>query len=118
MKIENYFEFINKDAIRISGTRVNIETVLRDYLQGASPEEILLRYSTLSLERIHAVILYYLANRKQVSRYLDRVARIQYEDWKAESAHPSDFVRQLREKVRRKRRELNWPDPDERNKYE
>ncbi len=109
MELENYFEFYGDNAIRIAGTRVNIETVLNDYLQGASPEEILLRYPTLTLERIHATILYYLSNREKVSSYVGRVARLQYEEWRKETANPSDFVRQLRKNVLKKRRELNWP---------
>jgi hypothetical protein len=51
VELENYFDFINEEAIRIKGTRVGIETVVRDYLHGASPEEIVLHYPTLTLER-------------------------------------------------------------------
>jgi hypothetical protein len=66
MQAETCFNFIDKDFIRIAGTRINIETVLRDCLQGASPKEIAVQYPTLSLEKIHAAILYYLANREQM----------------------------------------------------
>jgi len=48
MELESYFEFINDKAIRIVGTRVGIETILRKYQQGASTEEIILCYPTLS----------------------------------------------------------------------
>jgi uncharacterized protein (DUF433 family) len=41
---------------------VGIETVVRDYWEGASPEEIARRYPTLTLEQIHATITYALAN--------------------------------------------------------
>ena len=41
--MENYFDFLSPDDIRIKGTRVGIETVLDDYLRGASPEEIVAR---------------------------------------------------------------------------
>ena len=51
MQLENYFDFINENAIRIKGHRIGIEHVLRDYCEGASPEELLLRYPTLSLEK-------------------------------------------------------------------
>jgi uncharacterized protein (DUF433 family) len=56
MELEQYFDFVADDAIRLKGTRVGIETVVRDYQEGASPEEIALRYPTLSLEQIHATI--------------------------------------------------------------
>jgi uncharacterized protein (DUF433 family) len=62
MELESYFEFIGEDAIRVAGTRVGIETILRDYEAGAGPEEIVLHYPTLSLEQVHATITYYLAN--------------------------------------------------------
>ncbi len=46
MELEQYFNFLDRDDIRIHGTRVGIETVLGDYLDGASPEEIAARYRT------------------------------------------------------------------------
>ena len=49
MELKDYFEFIDNEKIRVAGTRVGIETLLRDYQEGASPEEIVLRYPTLSL---------------------------------------------------------------------
>ena len=51
MELENYFDFVQEDVIRIKGNRIDIEIVLEDYLEGASPEEILLRYPTLNLEK-------------------------------------------------------------------
>lgn len=103
MELENYFEFIGNEAIRIKGTRVNIETVVQAYREGVSPEEIFLRYPTLSLEQIHATIVYYLANREQVETYLNRVTRCQEEAWKEQQLHPTDFVRELRQRLERQR---------------
>ena len=77
MQLENYFDFINENAIRIKGHRIGIEHVSRDYCEGASPEELLLRYPTLSLEKIHATITYYLANKAEIEAYMKRVANIQ-----------------------------------------
>jgi hypothetical protein len=45
LELESHFDFTGKDTIRIAGTRVGIETVLWDYQDGASPEEIALRLS-------------------------------------------------------------------------
>jgi uncharacterized protein (DUF433 family) len=58
MELESYFEFLAEDAIRLTGNRVGVETGLRDYNESASPEEITLRYPTLTLEQIHATITY------------------------------------------------------------
>lgn len=81
MELERYFDFIAEDAIRIAGTCVGIETVLRDYRARASPEEIVLRYPTLSLEQVHATITYYLANREATEAYLERVHQLRAEAW-------------------------------------
>jgi uncharacterized protein (DUF433 family) len=103
MKLEGYFEFVNEEAIRIAGTRVGIETVLRDYREGASPEEIVLRYPTLSLEQVHATITYYLANRAKIETYLTRVQQRQEEAWLEQQRQPSEFVRSLRERLEQQR---------------
>src|SRR6266516_7071072 len=92
-EFESYFEFVGEDAIRIVGTRVGIETVLRDYQEGTSPEEIVLRYPTLSLEQVHATITYYLADREKVEAYLERVRKRREEAWEEQQRHPSEFVR-------------------------
>lgn len=108
MELTGYFEFIGEDAIRITGTRVGIETVLRDYGEGASPEEIVLRYPTLSLEQVHATITYYLANREKVETYLALVRQRQEEAWREQQHHPSEFVRALRERLERQRAQLEF----------
>jgi uncharacterized protein (DUF433 family) len=106
MELASYFDFIREDAIRIAGTRVGIETVVRDYNEGASPEEIVLRYPTLSLEQVHATITYYLANREPVEAYLERVRQRQEEGWQEQQRHPSEFVVSLRERLERQRQAL------------
>ncbi|MGB9553466.1 MAG: DUF433 domain-containing protein [bacterium] len=111
MEIERYFEFIDENTIRIAGTRVGIETVLRDYQEGASPEEIVLRYPTLSLEQVHATIIYYLANRERIEGYLERVKRRQEEAWQEQERNPSEFVRTLRDRLERLRNTQRKGDP-------
>ena len=106
MELEKYFEFIGNEAIRIAGTRIGIETVLRNYLQGAGPEEIVLRYPTLSLEQVHATITYYLANQEKVESYLEQVKQRREEAWQEQQQHPSEFVQELRERLNKQRREL------------
>jgi uncharacterized protein (DUF433 family) len=74
MQLEDYFDFVATDEIRLRGTRVGIEAVLSEYLDGALPEEIALNYPPLTLEQIHAAITYYLHNRAAMDQYLDRWA--------------------------------------------
>lgn len=107
MILENYFDFVNENAIRIAGTRVNIETILRDYQQGAGPEEIVLRYPTLSLEQVHATITYYLANQENVHDYLRRVEISHEKAWKNQERHPSEFIQSLRKRLDRERSKIN-----------
>jgi len=66
MEWNRTFDFLSADDIRIKGTRVGIETVSDDYLNSASPEEIAVRYRTLTLEQVYAPITYSLHNQKEV----------------------------------------------------
>ena len=72
MQLEEYFDFLGPDDIRIKGTRVGIETVLYDFIhRRRSAEEIAASYPSVSLEQVYATILYYMRNRKRVERYLE-----------------------------------------------
>ena len=71
MKLEEYFDFLAPDDIRIKGHRVGIESVLYEYLfRERRPEEIVQRFPSLTLEHIYATILYYLHNRTKVEAYM------------------------------------------------
>ena len=72
MQLEDYFEFVSADEIRLRGSRVGIEAILSEYLDGALPEEIALNYPPLTLEQVHAAITYYLSHRTAMDEYLDR----------------------------------------------
>lgn len=97
MQLERYFDLLGADDIRIKGTRVGIETVLDDYLSGASPEEIAARYRTLTLEQVYATITYYLRNQREVDEYLERWRAYTEAAWQEQQRHPSPVVRRLRE---------------------
>ena len=72
MQIEDYFNFLAEDDIRIKGTRIGIETVLDEYIHNnKTPEEIADRYHTVTLEQVYATILYYLQNQEKVGAYLE-----------------------------------------------
>jgi uncharacterized protein (DUF433 family) len=106
LMVESYFDFLDSGEIRIKGTRVGIEIVLRDYLGGAGPEEIVLRYPTLSLEQVHAAILYYLRNAEELNRYLKESWEQGEATWEEQQRHPSKFVQALRKRIELKRRQL------------
>ena len=71
MQLEDYFDFLAPDDIRIKGHRIGIESVLYEYIHNAqTAEEIASRFPTLTLEQIYATILYYHHNKEQVDRYI------------------------------------------------
>ncbi|MEA5468170.1 DUF433 domain-containing protein [Spirulina sp. 06S082] len=71
MNLEEYFNFLRPDDIRIKGTRIGIETILFDYIEkGWSPEAIAQTYPTLTLEQVYATILYYIHNKDKVDEYM------------------------------------------------
>jgi uncharacterized protein (DUF433 family) len=71
MRLEDYFDFLSPDEIRVKGHRIGIETILYQYVyRDRTAEEIAADYDTVTLEEIYATILYYLHNRDTVSKYL------------------------------------------------
>ena len=71
MQLEDYFDFLTPEDIRIRGHRIGIETVLYEYIhRGQTPEQIAAEFPTLTLEEVYATILYYLRNREAVTAYL------------------------------------------------
>jgi uncharacterized protein (DUF433 family) len=65
---------LNRDpsgAIRIGDSRVLLELVIRAFQDGATPEAIVQRYSTLSLVDVYAAIAYYLRHPTDVEDYLN-----------------------------------------------
>lgn len=57
-------------VVRVGGTRVPLDTVVYAFKEGASAEEIALRYPTLELADVYAAITYYLNHRPAVESYL------------------------------------------------
>ena len=99
---DDYFEFLDSDDIRIKGTRVGIETILEDYLNAASPEEIAVRYPTVTLEQVYATITYYLRNKHKIDQYLKRWRNYVEQSWQNQEHHPSTAIKRLRE-IKRQR---------------
>jgi len=57
-------------SLRIGTSRVTLDTLVHHYRDGASPEEIALRFDSLGLPQIHAAIAYYLNHRAELDEYL------------------------------------------------
>lgn len=89
MLIEEYFDFLAPDDIRVKGTRVGIESILYEYIyRQRSPEEIIKHFSTLTLDQIYATILYYLTNKEVVNKYIEDWLEWSHQQRKAQELNP------------------------------
>lgn len=71
MQLEDYFDFLAPNDIRIKGSRIGIESVLYEFIHRAqTPEEIDARFWSINLEQVYATILYYLHNKEAVHQYM------------------------------------------------
>jgi len=71
MQLEDYFDFLAPNDIRLKGTRIGIETILYDFIhRSQSPEVIAANYPSMTLEQVYATITYYLHNKESVNSYL------------------------------------------------
>ena len=57
-------------TIKISGSRVSLDSVIFNYRQGATAEEIAMRFPALRLADIHSCIAYFLNHQEDVDKYL------------------------------------------------
>ena len=65
-------EYNEQGVIRVSGTRVSLDSVLHAYNEGATPEEIVYRFPTVKLDDLYAVISYALRHPERIADYLNR----------------------------------------------
>ncbi|BAY93280.1 MULTISPECIES: DUF433 domain-containing protein [unclassified Tolypothrix] len=96
MQLEDYFDFLSSDDIRLKGHRVGIDNVIDYYLEGYTPEEIAANLPDISLEQIYATITYYLHNRTEIDTYISRLAKWREERYQKSIAHPSPLAERLR----------------------
>jgi uncharacterized protein (DUF433 family) len=59
-------------VLRVGNTRVTLDTVLAAFADGATAEEIVQQYSSLSLADVYSVIGYYLRHTAEVDLYLQQ----------------------------------------------
>lgn len=88
-------------VIRVGQTRVTLESVIVLFEQGASPEEIALRYESLALADVYAVLSFYMAHRGEVDAYL-RSQRHESEAARALAEQRSPFLELRRRLLARK----------------
>ncbi len=59
-------------ALRVGDSRALLELDIRAFQDGATPEAIVQRYSTLALPDVYAVIACYFCHRSEVEGYLEQ----------------------------------------------
>lgn len=102
MQLEDYFDFISPEEIRLKGHRIGIETVLYEYLHhGRTAEEIAEQLPSLTLEQVYATILYYLHEQAQMHAYM----RAWIEHGRQRRAEQAQYPSPARVKLRRIREE-------------
>ena len=102
MQLEDFFEFIGPDDMRVKGHRIGVDSILKLYLAGHTAEEIAGQFDTLRLLDVYATITYYLQNRVAVDAYLERTNRRIAEDMARSDASPPLVMLRLR-KLREER---------------
>lgn len=106
MKLGDYFDFLAPNDIRLKGHRIGIETILTDYLNlGLFPEEIVVRYPTLTLEEVYATITYYWRNQEQVDAYLQAWKEHGERMRREQELNPSPAVQRLRAIIQQRQQE-------------
>jgi len=78
--------------IRVSGTRVTLDTIIGFYRQGETPEDLHEGFPTVPLADIYAVIGYYLAHQDEVDAYLkqrDEEAERIRQEWETRNPPPT-----------------------------
>ncbi len=105
LKVDSYVPLTENEhgVLRISGTRVSLDSVIDSFEQGETPEQIVQNFPVLRLDDVYAVITYYLRNQEKVRAYLveqDRQAKALCQKIQGES--PTNH---LRERVLKRQRQ-------------
>lgn len=67
------FEGEPRIAYRVAGTRISLDSVVINWLNGETPESIVENFDTLTLESVYGALAYYLAHREEIDEYLKQV---------------------------------------------
>jgi uncharacterized protein (DUF433 family) len=82
-------------TVRVTGTRVPLETVVYAFRHGATPEEITQRYPTVTLDAAYAIIAWVLQHAEDVDAYVAGRAVISAQVREEEERlHPQHGIRE------------------------
>lgn len=106
MQLEDYFEFLSSEDIRVKGTRIGIEHILYEYIYAAKTPEafaerggclLARQFHTVTLAQVYATILYYLENQEAVSKYVGEWLEYCLKAEAEYDRNPSPFALKLRQ---------------------
>jgi len=100
MQIEEYFDFLSDNDIRIKGSRIGIETILYEFIhRNRTADDIVHSYPSLSLEQVYAAILYYLHDKQKISKYVAGWLEQQQQRQQEQESNPHAGIVRLRQVV-------------------
>ncbi len=112
MQLEDYFDFLAPNDIRLKGHRIGIETILYDFIyRSQAPEEIRDTYPTLSLEQVYATITYYLHNKEAIDNYIAEWIKHGDRMWAEQNRNPHPTTLRLR-RIKAKREASKHKKPE------
>jgi uncharacterized protein (DUF433 family) len=91
-------------TIRLAGSRIPLDTVVYEFNQGATAEQIQDSFPTLSLRSIYGAIAFYLENQADVDYYLRHRGEAADELRRKIESRPE--IAALRERLRHRRAQL------------
>jgi uncharacterized protein (DUF433 family) len=59
----------------VAGTRVSLDSVVYNYKAGASPEDIVESFGSLTLAKVYGALAFYLDNKVELDAYLEQGER-------------------------------------------
>jgi uncharacterized protein (DUF433 family) len=78
----------------VRGSRVSLDSIVYDWLNGRKPEEIQEDFPTLRLAEVYGAIAYYLDHQAEIDHYLkEQKARYEAQRTAAQAADPEWYAR-------------------------
>jgi uncharacterized protein (DUF433 family) len=93
---KTYVRVDKHGVMRVSQKRVMLDGIVAAFWEGHSPEMIRQEYPALTLEEVYGAIAYYLANRDEVDRYMERQQQLWDELRRQVEQTPCPVVERLR----------------------
>lgn len=101
MQTSDYVITDEHGVMRVGNSRVMLDSVLAEFVQGQSPESIRSQYPALTLEEVYGAITYYLSHRQEVDSYLRRQDAVWAQARAEAASRPAPVVERLRANLAR-----------------